>query len=193
MRIMRAASYRRMPWKNGGGETTEIAVWPQDAGLDDFGWRVSMARVERDGPFSAFPGVDRTLSIIEGVGLRLAVAGRPAAELDGKAEPFVFPADQPTDSTLLGGPVTDLNVMTGRGRFTHRVRRIGISGKAEIVSDADTAILLCRSGSVAVTAAGRTGRLGPLDSLMLDGSHTTVEAEAGRTAMLFLIEIVQAA
>jgi uncharacterized protein len=116
MGILRSASYRRMPWKNGGGETTEIAVWPEGSGLDDFGWRVSMARVERGGPFSAFPGVDRTLSILDGEGLRLEIACRPAISLDGAAAPYSFPADQPTDSTLIGGPVTDLNVMTRRGR-----------------------------------------------------------------------------
>jgi uncharacterized protein len=68
MRILRAENYRRMPWKNGGGLTAEIAVSPESAGLDDFDWRVSMARVEAGGPFSLFPGVDRTLSILEGEG-----------------------------------------------------------------------------------------------------------------------------
>ncbi|MDP1908248.1 MAG: HutD family protein, partial [Hyphomicrobium sp.] len=43
MRILRAKDYRRMPWKNGGGETTEIAISPEGAALDSFDWRVSMA------------------------------------------------------------------------------------------------------------------------------------------------------
>ena len=68
MQVLRAENYRRMPWKNGGGETTEIAVFPAGAGLDDFDWRVSMARVESSGPFSVFPGIDRTLAILEGEG-----------------------------------------------------------------------------------------------------------------------------
>lgn len=51
-----AANHRRMPWKNGRGETTEIAVWPEGAGLQDFGWRLSMAGVSEHGAFSAFPG-----------------------------------------------------------------------------------------------------------------------------------------
>ena len=61
MRILRAPDYRVMPWKNGGGTTTEVAVSPEGAGLDHFDWRISMARVEQDGPFSTFPGIDRTL------------------------------------------------------------------------------------------------------------------------------------
>ena len=191
MRVLRAADYRRMPWKNGGGETTEIAVWPENAGLDDFGWRVSMARVERDGPFSAFPGIDRTLSILEGEGLRLAVAGQPAVELDGVAAPYAFPADAPTDSALLDGAVTDLNVMTRRGRFKHAVRRVDVLEKTKVAPDAKVTMLLCHRGAVDVAVGTEAGRLGELDCLVLGGSES-VSVRAGRTASLFLIEIYEA-
>ena len=192
MRILRAVDYRRMPWKNGGGETTEIAVWPEDSGLDDFGWRVSMARVERDGPFSAFPGVDRTLSILEGEGLRLAIAGRPAVELDGGAAPYSFPADQPTDSALMGGPVTDLNVMTRRGRFKHAVRRVEVLEKTEIASDAKVTMLLCSRGAVDVAVGTEADRLGELDCLVLEASDKGVSVTAQEAASVFLIEIYEA-
>src|SRR5215208_142099 len=76
MRVIRTADCRRMPWKNGRGETTEIAVSPPGAGLDDFQWRVSVARVARNGPVSSFEGVGRTLAILDGAGLRLDGAGR---------------------------------------------------------------------------------------------------------------------
>ena len=49
------------PWKNGGGCTTEIAIAPPGASLDAFEWRISLATIAASGPFSAFPGVDRTL------------------------------------------------------------------------------------------------------------------------------------
>ena len=57
--------------------TTEIAVFPADAGLEDFAWRLSMATVASDGPFSSFAGVDRTLAVLEGEGIVLSVEGRP--------------------------------------------------------------------------------------------------------------------
>jgi environmental stress-induced protein Ves len=190
MHILQSSDYRRMPWKNGGGETTEIAVSPAGAGLDDFGWRVSMARVEGDGPFSAFPGVDRTLTILDGEGLRLAVAGRPAISLDAAAEPFTFPADQPTQSSLIGGPVTDLNVMTRRARFTHAVSRLTLDGAMDIRSHVETIMLLCHRGRVRLAVDGRTAELGSLDCLTLDGSQdAAIRAEADSPAVLFLIEI----
>ena len=45
MRTLREADYRRMPWKNGGGETIEMMVSPAGASFDTFDWRVSMAYV----------------------------------------------------------------------------------------------------------------------------------------------------
>ncbi len=188
MRILRSVEYKRMPWKNGSGETTEIAVWPEGSGLDDFGWRVSMARVERDGPFSAFPGVDRTLSILEGEGLRLSVAGRAAVDLDAAAAPYSFPGGQPTDSSLLGGPITDLNVMTRRAQFAHTVRRIDVSGEADIASEAATVLLLCHRGSIRLSS-DPTVQLEALDCLLRGSSPAALRVQAERTASLFLIEI----
>src|SRR5688572_25695921 len=101
MRIVRAADCRVMPWKNGGGTTTEIAVHPESAGLGDFLWRVSMARVESDGPFSAFPGIDRTLTILNGAGILLTVDGRDAIALTPDSAPFAFPGVAPAAATLI--------------------------------------------------------------------------------------------
>ena len=113
---------RRMPWKNGGGATVEIAVFPVGAGLDDFEWRVSMAEVETPGPFSVFPGIDRAIAILEGT-LRLDIAGRDPITLRPGDAPLSFGADLPTIGTPVGGAVRDLNVMTRRGAWRSAVTR----------------------------------------------------------------------
>ena len=59
------------PWKNGGGSTRELVCWPPGAGTDDFGWRVSVARIAAAGPFSAFAGVDRQIMLLDGDGVTL--------------------------------------------------------------------------------------------------------------------------
>src|SRR5690606_22622178 len=74
--------------------------FPPDAGLDAFDWRVSMATVATDGAFSAFPGIDRTLSVLQGT-LRLAVDGRDPMMLSTDDEPLAFAAD----IAVFGGPV----------------------------------------------------------------------------------------
>lgn len=177
-----------MPWKNGGGTTTEIAVSPEGAGLDDFDWRVSMARVESSGPFSSFAGVDRTLTVLEGEGIVLDIAGRPPARLTGAAPPFSFPADVPTSADLIDGPITDLNVMTRSGRTTHRVERLVLSAPLDIEAGAGTTLVLPLGGQVAVTG-DRPDRLGPLDALLLDQGAPTLRLEPAGSTVLFVIRI----
>ncbi|GLS35387.1 hypothetical protein GCM10010869_09750 [Mesorhizobium tianshanense] len=188
MRILRAAEYRSMPWKNGGGVTTEIAVSPAGAGLDDFDWRVSMARVDSGGPFSGFTGVDRTLAVLGGEGVILDIAGRPAATVTKASAPLSFPADVPTQAALVAGPITDLNVMTRRGRMTHTVERVVISAQTDIQSAADATLVLCLDGEITVAGAAPV-RIGPRDTLWLGPDAKKRRLEPARTATLFVIRI----
>ncbi|MGT2526745.1 HutD/Ves family protein [Streptomyces nojiriensis] len=114
VRILRAAGRTAAVWKNGGGVTREIAAFPDGAGMDDFLWRASLAEVAADGPFSAFPGIDRTLTLAEGAGMDLVVGGARRL-VDERFAPQDFPGDEPTDCRLLSGPVVNFNVMYRRG------------------------------------------------------------------------------
>ncbi|RWN68653.1 MAG: HutD family protein [Mesorhizobium sp.] len=188
MRVLRAAEYRSMPWKNRGGVTTEIAVSPAGAALEDFDWRVSMARVESGGPFSRFAGVDRTLAVLEGEGIVLDIAGRPAATMTRASAPLSFPADVPTQATLIAGPITDLNIMTRRGRMTHAVERVAISAPADIHTVADATLILCFDGEITVAGAAPV-RIGPRDTLLLGPEALKWRLEPVRTTTLFVIRI----
>ena len=168
MRLLPAAGHRRMPWKNGGGETVEIAISPADAGLDGFDWRLSMATVATDGPFSVFPGIDRSLAVIRGAGMELSVAGVGSCSLDPAAEPFAFPADQPTTARLIDGPITDLNLMTRRAGFVHEMERMRVAGPVDLAVVSEVVLLLCVSGQVGVQIRGETVDLAPLDALLID-------------------------
>lgn len=187
MRILRAAGNRVMPWKNGGGTTTEIAVSPEGAGLEDFDWRISTARVETDGPFSLFPGVDRTLAILDAAGMVLAIEGREPVRLDAKAPPFFFPADLPTEASLTDGAITDLNVMTRRGRMTHSVERRTDSLPFDI-EPAHATVLFCSRDTVRIKVPEEI-ELQPGDALLLGGEGKTIRAAFGNRALLFVIRI----
>ena len=185
MHILRAGNYRRMKWRNGGGETAEIAVSPEDAGLDDFDWRVSMARVESAGPFSLFPGVYRTLSILEGEGVVLDIEGRLPVRLTGVSEPYGFPADVAVHAGLVGGPITDLNVMTRRGRHAHRVARHEVDGLLELAVGAG--ILFCAASRLRIGRQDFEAELRTYDAAMLGGPTRALPIEGqGR---LFVIEL----
>lgn len=188
MRILRAADYRRMPWKNGAGETVEIAVFPEGAYIEDFDWRVSMASVVTDGAFSLFPGVDRTLSILEGEGLSLSVEGHDAVNLRIDSEPYGFPADLPTKARLKAGPVADLNVMTRRDRYVHRVAR-QVGQRFEL--DARQATVLAM-GLGTLGSEGGDIVLHSLDAIVLDHGQQVVLI-ADRDVSLFVVEIAASA
>lgn len=95
------------PWKNGGGTTRELLAWPH---AHDWALRVSIARVQRDGPFSAFPGVHRWLSVIEGAGLRLFDWPQSMGD-----EPLRFDGGLAPAAELIRGECQVLNVMERLG------------------------------------------------------------------------------
>ena len=118
--VHRLADRRFTPWKNGDGETAEIVCEPPGAGLDDFAWRISTARVAKSGPFSHFPGVSRTLMILEGGPMTLRFADGTA--LTSGPEAIQFAGDLGCEATLDGPPLLDLNMMC-RAPFSCAVAR----------------------------------------------------------------------
>jgi environmental stress-induced protein Ves len=111
--VFRLAERVFRPWKNGGGETAEIAVSPAGAGFENFDWRISTAIVAASGPFSVFAGVDRVLTVLEGGAMVLTVDGCEH-RLDAASQPFAFPGDVPVSAHLEGGKLLDFNVMVRR-------------------------------------------------------------------------------
>ena len=188
MRLLRASDYREMTWKNGGGTTTEIAVSPAGAGLDAFDWRVSMARVESGGPFSLFPGIDRTLAIVEGDGIKLTIGGAIPVGLDAGSQPLAFAADIPTHAILTGGPVSDLNVMTRRGKARHSMKRLDLSAPLEVPLADEVTLVFCARGDVAI-AGSLPARLGPRDTLLANRQPANLRLEPGVPSTVFLIGI----
>ena len=170
-RILRADDHRRMPWKNGRGETTEIAVHPAGASIQDFGWRVSMAGVTEDGDFSLFPGIDRTLAVLTGAGIELQVQGQGLHRLTPTTAPLAFAADVPSAARLLAGPITDLNVMTRRGAFAHRLTALDAAAAPGPAPDWR---LLLATDYATLEFAGETIALAPHDALLCDGPEAAL-------------------
>ncbi len=187
-RLLPNADHRRMPWKNGGGETVEVIVHPEGASLSDFGWRVSMATVASDGPFSVFPGIDRTLAVLSGDGMALSIEGLGDRLLTPQSAPLPFPADAPTTARLAGGPITDLNVMTRRGASRHRLDRHVAEEAIALSPLAGTRLVLAVDPLGVSTAEGLIG-LQPLDALLLDGFEAAEVVPAGAKALFYTVEI----
>ncbi len=188
-RVVRAADHRVMPWKNGGGETAEIAVSPQGAAIDTFDWRLSMATVATDGPFSAFPGIDRTLAILDGEGIRLAVEGQAPVVLTRRSEPHHFAADAAASADLVGGVVVDLNLMSRRGQALHRMERLVLAAPAEIALSASETLLFCAEGASDVEVAGRSLRLAGRDTLICPMGPSPLRFLPRPSALIYVMNI----
>lgn len=149
------------PWKNGAGLTREIALSPIGTDAATFDWRISVAEVERDAPFSAFPGIDRCIVLLRGAGMRLHGGGL-VHRLDRRHEPFHFSGDLPLDATLLGGPSTDFNVMTRRGRFRSEVTALADEAR---LPEGGVGMVLCSEGGWHVEGSPAM-ELGPLQGAL---------------------------
>lgn len=133
-----------MPWKNGGGQTLEIARFPADQ--EPYLWRLSCARIERDGPFSSFPGFDRRLVVIDGKGLLLN---------EHALAPFAvthFPGEAAITARLLAGPVRDLGLIYDRTRIAASLDALTLGPDAIEVRLGPRAVhhLYCVSGRLSV-------------------------------------------
>ncbi|WP_431298039.1 HutD/Ves family protein [Tabrizicola sp. BL-A-41-H6] len=103
------ADYRRQPWANGRGTTTELYRLEESGHLI---LRLSMATVSENGPFSLFPGIERNLTVLTGPGFTLS--GENLTLHASPLNPVAFPGDIPITASNVTAPSEDFNVMTAR-------------------------------------------------------------------------------
>jgi len=174
LKHLRAPDYRNVPWKNGGGSTTEIAVSPAGATVaGSFDWRISMARVLGSGPFSPFPGVERVIVQLSGEPMCLEHGDYASHELS-RLTPYRFPGEWPTVGRLAGGEARDFNVMTRRGAASASVEglRLGAAATADRTVDTEIALVFAVSGRM--TVAVREGRSGETEAAELAAGETAL-------------------
>jgi uncharacterized protein len=142
MRLLRACDYKRTRWKNDGGWTTEVALQPMAEGIEGFRWRVSIADIEVDGPFSSFPGIERDLVLLSGKGIELDINDAPTVRLDHRFQRIHFSGDDTVNCRLLAGPTRDFNVMTARGQVSAEVYPRPLNGTMLLFGGSDTSWLI---------------------------------------------------
>lgn len=190
IRIQRAAGRAEIPWKNGGGVTREVAAWPPGTGSADFDWRISIASVARGGPFSVFPGVDRELAVLEGA-LRLSVEGRAEVTVSPGSASVHFPGDVPCSGDPGAAPVTDLNVMTRRGKLSSRMTWIAVERQHVLRATAARTFVLAVD-AVTLVSRGLAYSLHARDLAELqpeDGAENGAIALVAHSARCVLIEL----
>jgi uncharacterized protein len=130
-----ANEYQRTRWKNGGGWTREVIRSP--AQNDQWSWRLSIAEIEKDGPFSEFPGVDRELILLSGEGMHLHFADGDSHTLLPPHGALRFAGEQALNAELIDGPTQDFNVMWRRDQYKVAVLHRPIVGPMVFFRETD--------------------------------------------------------
>lgn len=109
--IITPEQFKTVPWKNGLGETIEVAI-NEGGTLKHFDWRLSMASVVEDGQFSNFTGYTRNLILIEGNGINLQHNDNEIDKLSNLLDIATFDGGNKTVGNLHAGDITDFNIIT---------------------------------------------------------------------------------
>ena len=133
-----------MPWPNGAGITYEVVRFPETG---DFDWRISLADIDSDCPFSVLEGIDRWIVLMEGD--HMVLTNPDATHRIDEGAPFFYPGEIPFDCTLGGGPAKDLNIMTRRTKTKSHVEMI-TAGSHTIDASSGVHILIGMTGESTV-------------------------------------------
>lgn len=162
-----------VPWANGLGTTSVVARHPDDDGWE---WRLSLAGVGADGPFSSLPGVDRAVAVASGAGMTLSVGDDPPVRLTPTSDPVEFDGDASTTCVLIDGPIIDVNLMTRRGHATGSLVLRVLDSNDVLDLDAEATACVVLHGAVVVgadTLRRFDALLDPVDDTRLTATEPT--------------------
>lgn len=120
LQVIAPQKFKTIPWKNGLGETTELAI-NEGGNLDSFDWRLSIASVINDGVFSDFSGYQRNLVLIAGNGIMLKHDDNKVDNLTNLLDIAKFDGDCKTHGKLCDGAIKDFNIITNNQKIQPQV------------------------------------------------------------------------
>jgi environmental stress-induced protein Ves len=133
LEIITPAQFKTVPWKNGKGETTELAI-NLGGTLTYFDWRISIASVVENGIFSDFSDIDRNLVLIEGSGIKLTHDEAGIDNLTRLLDVATFDGACVTMGELSAGPIKDLNIMSRSGVYQAKVNTYVAEHSVELLA-----------------------------------------------------------
>jgi uncharacterized protein len=181
--------HQLVPWKNGLGMTREVANAHGTNGT--MLWRISLATVDRDGPFSDFAGYKRIIMLLEGKGMTLDFGVHGSAVMDTPFVPVAFDGAWPTSATLHDGPTRDLNVVTSAERASGAVALLEpAKATADLAPSHGVTVLYVLRGTAEARVGGERWAMAAGEALRLDGAgQTGTLAGNGKDTLVYRIDI----
>lgn len=190
-KLIRYAEHTEMPWKNGGGSTREIAR--EVDGARPY-WRLSLATVDKSGPFSILPGCERIILLLDGQPMSLHFDDGEVMTLS-RGEPRLFSCERPLQAVLQdSGERRDLNLIWNRDALNANVQVLSLNGHSMFASSATnvTLVVATKGSSLARVDKGAPYQIVPGDTLVLGNQDSdrqpTVSFQAtGAELVLFTL------
>lgn len=187
-RLIPAHEYRRERWRNGFGWTREILRWPE--GRDDWDWRLSIAEIEQDGPFSAFPGVERELVLLHGEGVRLRFDDGEVREVLPPHGRVRFAGERAAQGELIDGLTHDFNLMWRRDRIDAELWHRPLVGSMVLfVEPGELWAVHALSGHAHATGDDTRLHAGMGDTLLLPAGDARVRYALGGGGEVLMIRL----
>jgi environmental stress-induced protein Ves len=187
LRLIRQSEFIQGRWRNGMGVSWEIAA-SREEGASDFSWRLAMARIDADVPFSIYPGMDRVFMQLHGQGLDLEFEGGRVIQVHQSFVPHSFSCDVPLECKLLDGPCMDLNLFTQRGGFRSEVDVVQVAGEQQLSLRSATTVFFCLQGACHLSVDGASIELAEGDAAV--ARDIELVDVKGESAKLFVGHII---
>lgn len=185
LRPLPAHEYRRERWRNGQGWTREVLRMPE--GVDDWDWRLSIAEIEQDGPFSSFPDIERELVLLHGNGMRLRFDDGEVREVLPPHDRVRFAGERVLACELVDGPTHDLNLMWRRDRIDAELWHRPLVGSMVLfVEPGETWLVYLLAGRADCTHGDARASIAMGDSLLLstDATRRRFAIDGGGEALI---------
>lgn len=182
--IISPQDWQSQSWKNGGGITYQLARCDDAAGMR---WRVSIAEVALDGPFSQFAGINRIILLLQGQGFCLHGVGDAPQVLDTALQPFAFAGERTIHCQLIKGPVRDFNLMTRRADTQASLQLLSYSPTPHTLTLATDTLLFVAKGQAAIHYNGTDHWLETEHSLLLSNETGELQLSSGSADMRVLL------
>lgn len=171
-------------WQNGGGITHQLCRQDDEQGLL---WRLSIAEVASDGPFSRFDNIDRIILLLDGKGFCLHGVGAKPQVLDTPLKPFTFAGETAIHCSLLNGAVRDFNLMTHRDTVQAELQVLTIGSAVQSLPLSPQTLLYVASGSIDAVLGARRLTLEAQHTLNLNNESGNVQLSSSDSAQVIYI------
>ena len=187
--VITPAQWQTQRWQNGGGITHQLCRQDDENGLL---WRLSIAEVASDGPFSRFDNIDRIIMLLTGAGFSLHGVGDNPQVLETPLMPFTFAGETPIHCTLLNGALRDFNLMTRRGALQAQLQVLTIGSAIQTLLLSTQTLVYIASGSVNAVLGAKRLTLEAQHTLSLCNEAGTVQLSSNDSAQVIIIGISDA-